>query len=193
MRIVLATEKPDFPGLFLPNHTGEITRTKAPIKTAHFRPHLTKDRIVGGDGQVAHDVQHMPPADGVTRNQGHDDFRHRSDEFLYFKHVESRYALTIDITTVTANRLIAASAESIFPVFSGTGPGKKNNPNRLIFARVQECCMHLHDRLRAEGIALLWSVNRDLGHTRGLLIDDVVVFFNYFPSGRHGRNVRETP
>ncbi len=70
--VVLTAEIPDLARFFLPDDAGEVTGAEAAIETADFGAGLAEARVVGGDGEIAHHVQHVPAADGVA---GH----HRDD------------------------------------------------------------------------------------------------------------------
>ena len=61
-------------------------------------------------------------------------------------------------------------------VLRRAGTGQKHNPNLLVFAGVEQCCVHLDHCERPEGIALFRTVDGDPGDPAGLVVKDVSVF-----------------
>ena len=53
-------------GLLRPDQAGEDRRAESAVETADLWADLPELRVVGGDGEVAHHMQDVPPADGVS-------------------------------------------------------------------------------------------------------------------------------
>src|SRR4051812_2364965 len=53
--------------------------------------------------------------------------------------------------------------------------------------------MHFIDRLRAKCISLFRPVNCDPGHTRGLVVEDILKFAGWLPCSRHKPKLCQTP
>ena len=66
LRVVLAAEEPDLLGALLPDLGGEQARAVAAVERADLRAGLAEARVVGGDREVAADVQHVAAADRVA-------------------------------------------------------------------------------------------------------------------------------
>src|SRR5215204_4989279 len=64
--VVLAAQEPDLLGLLGPDQARQQPRAVAAVERSHPRPRLPEAGVVGGDRQVAHDVQHVAAADGVA-------------------------------------------------------------------------------------------------------------------------------
>ena len=82
LRVVLAAQVPNLACLLVADDARELRRAEARIERADARPGLPEARVVGGDRQVADDVQHVPATDGVPRDEGDDRLRHRADVAL---------------------------------------------------------------------------------------------------------------
>src|SRR5690606_39539238 len=88
-------------------------RPVACVEAAYLGPGLPEDRVVGGDGQVAHQVQHVPAADGVARHHGDDRFGQIPDLPLEVQDVEARDLVVAHVPPVTPHLLVAAGAEGL--------------------------------------------------------------------------------
>ena len=81
-----------------------------------MRAGLAEARVVGGDRQVADDVQHVPAADGVARHHGDHRLGRAPDLDLQVEDVQAADALlrdlvVADVAVVAADDLVAAGAE----------------------------------------------------------------------------------
>src|SRR5579864_546336 len=65
LRVVLLAEKPDLARLLLSDDAGQEPRAVAAVEAADPRTGLAEPGVVGGDREVAHDVQHVAAADRV--------------------------------------------------------------------------------------------------------------------------------
>ena len=111
--VVLAAEIPDFARLLLADDAGEVADAEAAVERPDLRAGLAEAGVVGGDGEVADDVQHMPAADGVAGDHGDDGLGDGADLFLQIEHVEARHAVAADVAGVAAHLLVAAGAERL--------------------------------------------------------------------------------
>ena len=75
-----------------------------------------------------------------------------------------------DVAVVAADPLVAARAERL-----GAGAGEDDRADLGVVASAGERVAQLGERLRAEGVADLRPVDRDLGDPVGLLVEEVVV------------------
>ena len=160
---VLAAEEPDFPGLALAHHPGQIAGAKAAIEAAHPGPGLAEDSILGRQAQVAEQVQHLAAADGIARHQGDHHLGQAADQALQVEHVEPGQAPVIQIAAIAAHALVAAGAEGVGAIGSRAGAGEQHHPNRRVVPHPREGVVELADGAGPKGIALLGPVNRDAG------------------------------
>jgi hypothetical protein len=72
VRVVLPAEEPELLGLLRADEVAQERGAVAAVPGADARPRLPEPRVVGGDRQVADEVQHVPAADGVASHHGHD-------------------------------------------------------------------------------------------------------------------------
>src|SRR5215211_4549335 len=63
LRVVLPGQEPDLLGLLGPDQARQDRGAVAAVERAHARAGLAEARVVGGDRQVADDVQHVAAAD----------------------------------------------------------------------------------------------------------------------------------
>ena len=180
LRAVLAAEVPDLARLLVPDDAREVRRAVAGVERADLRAGLAEARVVGGDRQVADEVQHVPAADRVARDDGDDRLRDVADELLQVEHVQPRHLVLADVAAVPAHALVAARAEGLGPL-----AGEEHDARRHVLARVRERVDELRDGERAEGVAHLGPVDRDLRDrlVRQALVADVRVFLDRLPVG----------
>ena len=74
---------------FCPTRSREQRRAEAAVERADPRPGLAEARVVGGDREVADDVQHVPAADRVAGDHRHDRLRQPPDLHLQVGDVEA--------------------------------------------------------------------------------------------------------
>ena len=86
---VLPAQKPDLLGLLRPDEVRQQARAEAAVEGAHLRADLSEARVVGGDRQVADEVQHVPAADRVAGDHRHDRLRQAADLHVQVGHVEA--------------------------------------------------------------------------------------------------------
>ena len=110
--IVLAAQEPDLLGLLEADGAGHQSGAEAAVEAADPRPGLAEAGIVGGDGQIADQMQHMAAADGIARHHGHHRLGQGADLALQIQHIEIVHALLVVVAAVVAaDPLIAAGTE----------------------------------------------------------------------------------
>src|SRR4051812_171567 len=80
--VVLPRQEPDLLGLLGADQAREERRAVAAVERSHARPGLAESRVVGGDRQVADDVQHVAAADRVARHHRDDRLGRATDLHL---------------------------------------------------------------------------------------------------------------
>src|SRR4051794_41170268 len=173
--VVLAAEKPDLLGLLRAYQVGEQTCAEAAVEAADARSGLAEAGVVGGVGEVAHDVQQVPAADRVAGDHRDDRLRKAPDLDVQVGHVEPAYAalgggVLVHVAGVAAHALVAARAER-----QGALAREHDRAHVEVLARLLEGIAYLDQRLRPEGVAHLGAVDRDLRDALGGLVPDVGV------------------
>ncbi len=115
---------------FWTDEAREIRRAEAGVEAPHPRPGLSEDGVVGGDRQIADEVQHVAAADRVARDHGDDRLRQAPNHALEVEHVEARHAVVADVALRAAHALIAAAAKRLV-----AGAGQDDDADRGIFPR----------------------------------------------------------
>src|SRR4051812_14059344 len=72
LRVVLAAQEPDLARLLLPARGRQAPRPVPAVERPDARTGLPEAGVVGGDGEVAHHVEHVPATDRVARDHGDD-------------------------------------------------------------------------------------------------------------------------
>ena len=114
----MSAEKPDFPSLLLAHDSRHVGRAEPPVEAAHFGPRLTEACVLRGTRQVANQVEHVAPTNGVARYQGDHGFGNKANQLLQIQDIESGYAVAADVTLVPAHTLIPPGTEG-FVAFAG--------------------------------------------------------------------------
>src|SRR5690606_40443222 len=118
LRIVLIAQVPDLPCFLLSHNAGQVRRAKPAVEATHLRSGLAEACVLGGNGQVAHDVQDMAAAYGPPGDSRDDGFRNRANEFLQVEDVEPRDGVLPDVAALTTHTLIIAAT-------SGNAPSRR--------------------------------------------------------------------
>src|SRR4051812_39515460 len=171
-RVVLAAEEPDLLRALLADLRGEHRRAEAAVEGADARPGLAEARVVGGDRQVAADVQHVAAADRVAGDHRHDRLGQPADLHVQVGDVEApdARAWPLLVALVAAHALVAARAECLVAL-----AGQDDHADVGVLARELERPRHLDHRLRAERVAHLGAVDGDLRDpVAGGLVADVL-------------------
>src|SRR3954452_1904227 len=172
VRVVLAAQEPDLLGALLAHLRGQDRGAEAAVERADARSRLAEAGVVGGDGQVAADVQHVPAADRVAGDHGDDRLGQPADLHVQIGDVEApdpRAGLLL-VALIAAHVLVAARAER--PVALA---GQDDHADLRIFAGKLKRARQLDHRLRAERVAHLRAVDGDLRDpVAGGLVADVL-------------------
>ena len=112
--VVLAAEQPELLRLLGPDEVAQQGGAEAAVPGADPRPGLAEAGVVGGDRQVAADVEDVAAADRVAGDHRHHRLRQPPHLHLQVGDVEAaeRGALG-DVAGVAADRLVAARAERL--------------------------------------------------------------------------------
>ncbi len=172
-RVVLAAEEPDLLSPLLADLRSEDARAVAAVEGADARARLPEAGVLGGDREVADDVQDVAAADRVPRDHRNDWLGRAADLHVQVGDVEApdRVGFAL-VAAVAAHPLVAARAERV-----GTLAGEHDHADGGVLAGAREGVAQLDDGLRAEGVADLWTVDRDLRDPglAGELVADVGV------------------
>ena len=87
--VVLAAQQPDLLGLLGADQVAQHAGAEAAVQRADARAGLAEARVVGGDRQVADDVQHVAAADRVAGDHRHHRLGQPADLDLQVGHVEA--------------------------------------------------------------------------------------------------------
>ena len=169
--VVLAAEHPHFASAFLTDHAGEVGRAEPGVERPHPRAGLAEHRVLGGDRDVAEDVEHVPTADGVPVDGGDDRLGNVADEPVQRLHFEQAGLGRTVVTGLAALFLIASRAEG-----SVAGPGKGNDADGPIDPRRLEAADQLVHRAAPERVVALGPVDRDPRQSVVDLVHDVGQF-----------------
>src|SRR3954447_23072500 len=194
LRVVLAAEEPDLLGLLRADQVAEHAGAETAVEAADLRPGLPEARVVGGDREVADHVQHVAAADRIARDHRHDRLRRAPHLHVQVGHVEAAdpalgRVVLVHVARVAADALVAARAER-----ERSLAGEDDHADVEVLARAVERVGDLDHRLRAERVADLRTVDRDLCDPLGGLVADVRVLARGLPVerrayllGLHGR------
>ena len=168
--VVLAAQQPELLGLLRADEIAKEGGAEAAVPGADPRPGLPEDGVVGGDRQVAADVEDVAAADGVAGHHGDDRLRQAAHLHLQVGDVEApeRFALG-DVAGVAPDPLVAARAERLLAL-----AGEDDDADLGVLAGQLERRRDLDQRLRAERVEHLRPVDRDLGDPLRLLVADVL-------------------
>ena len=159
---VASAEVPDLAGLLLADKAGQVGSAEAAVEAAHAGPGLAEACVVGGDGEVAHDVEHMAATDRVPRDHRDDRLGRAPNLDLEVEHVETTDAVLVLVPVVAAHALVAARAEGALALAA-----EDDDAHVLVVLRVLERPAHLVDGARREAVADVGTVDRDLGDALG--------------------------
>ena len=170
LRVVLTAEEPDLTRLLLPDRPRQQPAAVPAVERTDARPGLAEDRVVGRDGEVAHDVQHVPAADRVARHHRDHRLRQAADLHLEVEHVEPADPVVTDVAVVAPDALVAAGAER-----ERAFAGEHDDPDVAVVAAALEGVLELEEGLRPERVAHLRPADGDLGDAVRGLVADVAV------------------
>ena len=147
---------------------GEETGAVTAVEAADPRTGLAEARVVGRDGEVAHDVQHVAAADRVPGDHRDHGLGKPTDLHLQVEHVEPADAVVVAVAVVAAHALIAAGTERLGPLAR-----KDDHADRRVVAGELERVAQLEQGARAERVADFRTADGDLGDAVGGLVADV--------------------
>ena len=137
LRVVLAAEEPDLLGLLRADEVREQARAEAAVERADPRAGLAEARVVGGDRQVADEVQDVAAADRVARDHRDDGLGQAADLDVQVGDVEAPDGAGLAglglIAGVAAHALVAARAERQRAL-----AGQHDDADRRVLARALE-------------------------------------------------------
>ncbi len=135
---VLAAEEPDLLGLLRADEVREQPGAEAAVEGADLGPDLPEARVVGGDRQIADEVQHVPAADRVAGDHRDDRLGQAANLDVQVGDVEAPDArpsgvVVVQVPGVAAHALVAAGAERV-----GALAGEHDHADVGVLARVLE-------------------------------------------------------
>lgn len=139
---------------------GEQSRSETAVERTDTRAHLTEDGVVGGDGQVAHDLQDVAATDRVPGHHCHHRFGQPPDLHLQIGDVKPAHRIGAvrfgEVSGIAADALIAARTECPVPL-----AGQDDHADRRVLAGVGERVGDLDQGLRPEGVVHLRPADHD--------------------------------
>src|SRR5215471_2073087 len=112
-RVVLLAQEPDLARLLLADDARQEAGAVAAVEAAHARAGLAEPGVVGGDRQVAHDVQHVAAPDRVPGDHGDDRLGRPPDLDLEVEDVQAPHPVRVTVAVVATDALVAARAERL--------------------------------------------------------------------------------
>src|SRR5699024_3709690 len=178
---VLTAQVPDLAGLLQPNGLGEQPGTISTVEGTDLRSGLTEFGVVRSDGQVTADVQHMAAAHAPTRDHGDDGLGSAAALYLQVEDVESADALLAhgvvpEVAIPTTDLPVTTGAARLVP-----GAGEDDHTDFGVVPGDVERRLEFEERLGAEGVVPLGTVDRDLGNPLRGLVDDVGILSRPLP------------
>ena len=141
----------------------------AGVEAADPRPGLAEAGVFGGDGQVAHQMQHVAAADRPARDHGHHRLGQGADHALKVEGVEVVDAGFVLVAAVLApDLLVAPGAEGL-----GADPGEDDHPHRLVEPGLGQRRHDLVESLGAKRVVNVGPVDGDAGDAVGPIEQDV--------------------
>ena len=156
---VLAAQEPYLAGFLLPHDAGQVGGAEAGVETAHLGACLTEDGVLAGDGEVAHQVQHVAAADGVAVHHGYHGLGQTAYLHLHVEHAQTGHAGIVYIAAAALHVHVAARAEGLV-----AGAGEQHHAYALGLAAVGEGLRELQRGPGGEGVAVAGAVDGNLGY-----------------------------
>ena len=170
-----------FLAFFLPDAARHVGGAEAGIEAADARSGLPEDGVLGGDAQVADDVQDVAAADGEAVDGGDDGFGQGADLFLHVEHGEARHAVAVEVAAAALDVHVAAGAEG-----DVAGAGEDDDAHGGHFPREAQGVAHFCRCQGGEGVAVAFAVDGDAGDAAVLLEEDFFVLLDGKPIAFHG-------
>ena len=168
VRVVLPAEEPHLLRPLLADLPGEQPDPVAAVERAHAGAGLTKARVVGGDREVATEVQHVPTADRVAGDHRDHRLREPPDLELEIEDVQATDPLLVHVAVVTTNALVPTGGEGERALAR-----EQDDADLRIVAGGVERGDQLAGRERSERVPYLRSRDGDLRDALGCLVADV--------------------
>src|SRR4051812_13463833 len=109
--VVLPAQVPDLARLLLADDAREVRAAEPGVEAADPRAGLAEPRVVGGDRQIAHQVEDVAAADREAGDLRDDRLGQVADPHVEIEDVEPRHAVVADVAARAAHALVAARAE----------------------------------------------------------------------------------
>ena len=172
----MAAHKPYFACLLLSHDACQIRCAKSSVKRANLRAGLSKDGIFRGNGQVAHQVQHVSAPNGITVNHGNDGFWQRANLLLHIKHIEAGHTVTAHIAAASFHVHVTTRAKCLV-----ASSGQHHHANVLCLAAIAQGIAHFGHSQWGKGVAVARSVNGNACNAVVGIKQYFLVFFNSCP------------
>ena len=147
---------------------------------------LPELRVIGGDGEVAHHVQDVTPAYGVSCHHRDDGFGATPDLDVQIRDVEAPDGLSsrsaprrvriFEVSGISPYLLVSSGTESV-----RSFPRQDDDPCLEVLPGIFESTLHLDNRQGTEGVTHLRTVYGDLRDPLRLLVLDVLELSGRFP------------
>ncbi len=185
--VVDLAQEEDLPGELLPDLPGQVGRAEPAVEAAHVRVGLLEPGVLAaGQGEVADDVQAVPPARGPAGHHGDDHLGHEPDQPVHLHDVQApgpgrvdglgRLAVGVAVPVAAADALVAAGAERPSAVLGRRAvPGEQHAAHVAGHPRVVKRRVQLVDGMRPERVPDLRPVKGDAHRprVRGPVVGDV--------------------
>ena len=186
LRVVLAAQEPDLLGLLQPDECRRSSDgAEAAVEGADARAGLAEARVVGGDREVADEVQDVPAADRVAGDHRDDRLRQPAHLHVQVGDVEApdRRALG-HVAGVAAHALVAAGAERQSALAGEDDRADRRCPRARARARCEISTIVCgRNALRTSGRSIvIFAIPSPDG-----LVADVLVVAGRRPVDGHGR------
>ena len=155
----MATHEPYLAGLLLANDACKVAGTEASVERSHLGTCLSEDGVVAGNGEIAHEVQHMTAANGEAVNHSDDRLGQRANLLLHVKNVETWHTIVADIAATAFDVHVATRAEGLV-----ASTCKDDHTYALRLATPGKRLRHLPCGAGCEGVTITRTVYCNLGY-----------------------------
>jgi o-succinylbenzoate---CoA ligase len=169
--VVLAAQQPELLGLLGADQVSQEGDAEATVPRADPRAGLPEAGVVGGNREVAADMEDVATADGITGHHRHHRLWQPPHLHLQVRDVEAAQGSALgDVPGVAANLLVAAGAKRLLSLAS-----QDHHTDLGVLASQLERGGDLDQCLGSEGVEDLRPVDADLGDPVAHLVVDVGV------------------
>src|SRR6478735_6909344 len=117
LRVVLPAEEPDLLGLLDPDQVGQQAGAVSTVERTDLRPHLAEPGVVGGNAEIADQVEYVTAADRIAGDHGHHRLGQPADLDVQIGDVEPADGALLarlgQVPGVAADPLVTARAERV--------------------------------------------------------------------------------